>query len=103
VGAAGEWLYRFVLGIEAALDEAGFSGLVLRPHPGGSLTWARGAYRSVRGLITSEWQRDGDSFVLRIGLPPNVTASVRVPSADASAVRDGAGRVCDEIAGLSRY
>ena len=31
-------------------------------------------------------------FTLRIGLPPNVTASVRVPSAGPDAVRDNAGR-----------
>jgi alpha-L-rhamnosidase len=64
----------------------------MRPHPGGSLTWARGSYQSVRGLITSEWQRDADSFTPRIGLPPNVTASVRVPSSDAGAVQDSNGR-----------
>ena len=92
LGAVGEWLYRFVLGIEPATDGAGFSRLIMRPHAGGSLTWARGSYQSVRGLITSEWQRDGDSVTLRIGLPPNVTASVRVPSARPDAVRDKAGR-----------
>src|SRR6185437_14577538 len=74
-----------------APDAEAFSRLVLRPHPGGSLTWARGAYRSACGLIASEWQRAGDRLTLRIELPPNVTASVRVPSADARAVRDGQG------------
>jgi alpha-L-rhamnosidase len=92
LGAVGEWLYRFLLGIEPAPEGAGFSRLILRPHPGGSLTWARGSYRSVRGAIASEWRLDQDSFNLRISLPPNVTASVRVPSADAGKVRDGAGR-----------
>jgi alpha-L-rhamnosidase len=92
LGAVGEWLYRFVLGIEPATDGAGFSRLIMRPHPGGSLTWARGSYQSVRGLITSEWQRDAGSFTFRIGLPPNVTASVRVPSAQPGAARDSSGR-----------
>jgi alpha-L-rhamnosidase len=92
LGAVGEWLYRFVLGIEPAPDGAGFSRLNLRPHPGGSLTWARGSYQSVRGSIASDWRLDGRSFTLQIALPPNVTASVRVPSSDAGAVRDGAGR-----------
>jgi alpha-L-rhamnosidase len=101
LGAVGEWLYRFVLGIEPATDGAGFSRLILRPHPGGSLTWARGSYRSVRGLITSEWQRHADSFTFRIALPPNVTASVRVPSAHAGAVRDSAGRPPGTIAAFS--
>jgi alpha-L-rhamnosidase len=98
LGAVGEWLYRFVLGIEPATDGAGFSRLIMRPHPGGSLTWAHGSYQSVRGLITSEWQRDTDSFTLRIGLPPNVRASVRVPSVDAGAVRDSAGRPPADVA-----
>ena len=92
LGAVGEWLYRFILGIEPAPEAQGFSRLVLRPHPGGSLSWARGAYRSARGLIASEWHKDGDRLTLRIELPPNVTASVRIPSADARTVRDGLGR-----------
>jgi len=91
LGAVGEWLYRFVLGIELAPGAAGFDRVILRPHPGGQLRWARGSYRSVRGLIASEWDNDGETFRLRAGLPPNVTASVRVPSGDARAVRDATG------------
>ena len=34
LGAVGEWLYRFVLGIEPAPDAAGFGRLLIRPHPG---------------------------------------------------------------------
>jgi alpha-L-rhamnosidase len=91
LGSVGEWLYRFVLGIDLAPGAAGFDRLVLRPHPGGELSRARGSYRSVRGPIASEWELSGDRFVLRVELPPNVTASVRVPSRDASEVRDGDG------------
>ncbi len=49
LGSVGEWLYRFVLGIDLAPGAAGFDRLVIRPHPGGSLTYARGSFRSVRG------------------------------------------------------
>ncbi len=48
LGSVGEWLYRFLLGIDQEPGTAGFSCLLLRPHPGGSLSWARGSYRSVR-------------------------------------------------------
>jgi alpha-L-rhamnosidase len=81
LGSVGEWLYRFVLGIELAPGAAGFDRLVLRPHPGGSLAYARGSFASVRGEIVSEWSRDGTRFKLDVKLPPNVAASVRVPSA----------------------
>jgi alpha-L-rhamnosidase len=100
LGSVGEWLYRFVLGIDQEPGQAGFGRLVLRPHPGGVLRSARGSYRSVRGPISSGWQLDGDRFRLRVEVPPNVTASIRVPSADPALVRDSAGREPDAIAGF---
>ena len=91
LGSVGEWLYRFVLGIDQEPGTAGFGRLLVRPHPGGTLTWARGTYRSVRGPVASGWQRDGGRFAFRLELPPNVVASVRIPSDDPAAVRDQAG------------
>jgi alpha-L-rhamnosidase len=91
LGSVGEWLYRFVLGMELAPGAAGFDRLVIRPHPGGSLTYAQGAFRSVRGEISTAWARDGDRFRLDVEVPPNVRASVRVPSARPSEVVDGDG------------
>ncbi len=91
LGSVGEWLYRFVLGIDQAPGTAGFGRLLLRPHPGGSLGWARGSYRSVRGPVSSGWEYSGGRFTLRLELPPNVTASVRVPSDDPAGVRDAHG------------
>ncbi|MGH9104431.1 MAG: glycoside hydrolase family 78 protein, partial [Acidimicrobiales bacterium] len=82
LGSVGEWLYRFVLGIELAPDAAGFDRLALRPHPGGSLSYARGSFQSARGMISSSWVREGGRFRLDVELPPNVTASVHVPSAE---------------------
>ena len=91
LGSVGEWLYRFVLGIEPAAGSAGFSRLVLRPHPGGQLSWASGCYQSVRGPIVTRWRRSADRFTYSVELPPNTTASVRIPSDDASNVRDADG------------
>ncbi|HEY1641166.1 MAG TPA: family 78 glycoside hydrolase catalytic domain [Streptosporangiaceae bacterium] len=98
LGSVGEWLYRFVLGIDLAPDGAGFRRLIIRPHPGGQLRQVSGAYRSVRGPVTSQWEHDGDTFTFRVSLPPNVSASIRVPSSDAAAVRDSQGQEPDSVA-----
>ena len=98
LGSVGEWLYRFVLGIDQEPGSAGFQRLLIRPHPGGSLRWARGSYSSVRGLISSAWQLDADQFRFQIQIPPNVAASVRIPSADGSGVLDATGCGPAEIA-----
>lgn len=98
LGSAGEWLYRFVLGIELAPGASGFDRLALRPHPGGSLTFARGSYRSVRGEIRSDWSLGDGVLRWDVELPPNIAASVHVPSsrpdevvASGRAVRAGTG------------
>ena len=91
LGSIGEWLYRFVLGIDQEPGSSGFGRLLLRPHPDGELCWARGSYRSVRGTIRTGWERAAEVFTFRVEVPPNVTASVRIPSASAAEVRDSAG------------
>ena len=92
LGSVGEWLYRYVLGIDQRPGTAGFGDLVLRPHPGGSLEAASGSYQSVRGPVRAGWERSGGRLTYQVELPANVRASVHVPSADAAAVRDAAGR-----------
>ena len=91
LGSVGEWLYRFVLGIDLAPGAVAFDRVVVRPHPGGSLTYARGSFRSVRGEISTAWERDGSRFNLHVEVPPNVRASVHVPSARPLEVIDSNG------------
>jgi len=98
LGSVGEWLYRFVLGIEPAPGTPGFARLTVRPHPGGELDWAEGSYRGVRGPIRVRWRRSGTEFALETELPPGTTASVRVPSAAAAQVRDDLGHSPDGTA-----
>ena len=100
LGSVGEWLYRFVLGIELAPDGVAFDRLVIRPHPGGSLTWAKGSYNSVRGRISTGWEYKNDALVFRVELPCNTRASVHVPSPDALNVRDGHGNAPVRVAGF---
>jgi alpha-L-rhamnosidase len=80
LGSVGEWLYRYVAGID--LGTPGYGRIVIRPCPGGGLTRARGEYDSVRGRISSSWKIEDDRFVLEALIPPNTTATVHVPSTD---------------------
>src|ERR687894_1520609 len=80
LGSVGEWLYRYVAGIE--LGTPGYGHIVIRPHPGGDLAYAKGEYDAVRGRISSSWRIEGDLFVLEVLVPPNTTATVHVPLAE---------------------
>jgi alpha-L-rhamnosidase len=95
LGSVGEWLYRYVAGID--LGTPGYGRIVIRPRPGGNLTHASGEYDSVRGRISSSWKIEDDRFVLEALIPPNTTATVHVPSTDD--VSEG-GRPLDEAEGV---
>ena len=89
-GAVGEWMYRYMLGIEADEEEPGFHHFILQPQPdrrttlpkGQSLiTSASGSYRSRYGEIASAWSApDSKSLVYDCTVPANTTATLRLPA-----------------------
>ena len=95
LGSVGEWLYRYVAGID--LGAPGYGRTIIRPRPGGNLTHASAQYDSVRGRISSSWKIENDRFVLEALIPPNTTATVHVPSTDD--ISEG-GRPLDEVEGV---
>ena len=79
-GAVGEWLYRYLAGIDEAPDAVAFDRIVIHPRWSPRLNSVRATYRSARGEITSGWvrQRDG-SIVVSGRIPANTTGEVMLP------------------------
>jgi alpha-L-rhamnosidase len=91
-GAIGDWLYRYVAGIDTDEAAPGYKHIQIKPHPGPRLTWAKAALESMYGLVHAEWQlTEGDTAMeIKITLPPNTTASIHLPNAQtASLLEDG--------------
>src|ERR1035438_5167317 len=91
VGDLITWLYEDVAGIAPDEDRPGFRHILMRPTPVGDLTSVKASYRSLYGLISSEWRRDGPAFSLDVSVPANATATVYVPARDAAAVTESGG------------
>jgi len=88
LGSVGEWMYRVILGIEPDESDPGYRHFILRPRPGGGLTWAKGEYRSIRGKILVSWRLDRNTFHLDITIPANSAATVYIPAQDAARVTE---------------
>ncbi|QGQ95048.1 alpha-L-rhamnosidase [Paenibacillus psychroresistens] len=82
-GAIGDWLYRYVAGLDTDEAAPGYKHIYIKPHPGPGLDWAALDLESMYGLIHTEWRRvDGAAAMeVRITLPANTTASVHLPDA----------------------
>ena len=89
LGSVGEWMIRHILGLNPDEQHPGWKQFIIRPRPGGGVTWAKGHYDSIRGRIACEWKLEGARFILKVTVPVNTTAVVGVPTRDATAVTEG--------------
>lgn len=81
-----EFLYSDVAGIHGpdfygpGYMPHGFGHVRICPLALGDLEYARASIRTTRGIVSSSWHRQGQSFVLDAGIPGNCDASVSVPT-----------------------
>jgi len=87
-GAVGEWVWRNIAGINPDTTHPGYQHFVIRPQPGGGVTWAKAQYDSIHGRISIDWKVAEGSIALNVLVPPNTTATVYVPTQHPSAVKE---------------
>jgi alpha-L-rhamnosidase len=99
LGSVGEWMYAVVAGIDLDPDVPGYKRILLRPRPGGGLSWAMGALRTPYGRVLSKWRIADGRLHWGVVVPPNTTASVVVPTSDPASVTEG-GRLAAQAEGV---
>ncbi|MBI3851169.1 MAG: glycoside hydrolase family 78 protein [Verrucomicrobia bacterium] len=87
-GSVGEWMFQSIVGIQPDETRPGWKHFVIRPRPGGGVTWANGRYDSIRGPITSAWKIEKDKLALTVTIPVNTSATVYVPAAGVDEVTE---------------
>lgn len=88
-GAIGEWMYSVVAGIGIDESRPGYKHTLIAPRPGGGLTFAKASVESVYGTVASGWEIRDARFVLKIEVPANTTATVKLPSGKVQEVGSG--------------
>lgn len=87
-GAVGEWMYRYMLGIEVDENAPGFKHIILQPHPDTAelsieesrILNCRGIYDSQYGRISVLWNVDNNNQLnYNVSLPANTTALLYFP------------------------
>jgi alpha-L-rhamnosidase len=87
-GAIGDWLYRHVAGLQPDESQPGFKRILLAPHPGGGLDWARASHQSPYGEVSVAWRRDQHGMQVTVDVPPNTTAEIMLSQARAESVEE---------------
>ncbi|GAB3277245.1 alpha-L-rhamnosidase [Kineosporia babensis] len=86
LGSIGDWLYGRVAGIDQTPQSVAYSELLLRPTPGGTLTWAKASQETARGLVACGWELEDGQVRVTATIPPGATAVLHMPTDDPASV-----------------
>jgi alpha-L-rhamnosidase len=99
LGCVGEWLYTDLAGIDT--DGPGWSKVTIRPHIINGPRRVKCSYDSLRGKIACSWKRqDNGKLDVEVTIPTNVSATVTLPTPDATKITVG-GKPLTSITGVS--
>ena len=88
-GAIGDWMYRNITGLDTYDDGAGYKKIIIRPHPGGHLDYARASLATGYGKLSVQWKITAGKFLMDIEIPANVSASIYLPVTSVQDVLEG--------------
>ncbi|MBN2293218.1 MAG: family 78 glycoside hydrolase catalytic domain [Pirellulales bacterium] len=80
-----KFFYQDLAGVRAPAFHAtrymqpGYRQIIIRPQVLGDLTSAGASIKTVRGMVSSRWQRTGNSIKLDVVVPVNSEAKISVP------------------------
>ncbi|MDR2920819.1 MAG: glycoside hydrolase family 78 protein [Tannerella sp.] len=76
LGDISAWMVNTLAGINYDYEKRGFEKIIIKPDYIKDLSWVKGEYQSVKGMIKSEWRRNGDEIKLWVTIPANTTATI---------------------------
>jgi alpha-L-rhamnosidase len=102
-GAIGDWMYRVMAGLDTDELQPGYKKVTIAPQPGGHIKHAAANLETGYGLTGSDWKIENGKFKLKVTIPPNVTALVKLPGAGTAVVTEAGTAIKDvkAITGVS--
>jgi alpha-L-rhamnosidase len=94
-GSVGDWLFGRVAGIDQTPTSVAYRELLLRPLPGGRLSWARAEQETARGRVACGWSLANGRITVTATVPPGSTAVLEIPTPDPHSVRESDAPAAD--------
>ncbi len=87
LGAVADWMHRVVAGL--APLEPGYRKILVKPQPGGGLSWASARHETPYGTASVQWRIDDGDLTVVVEIPTGTTARVELPGQDPLDVGSG--------------
>ena len=79
-GSVNEWFIKTLAGIRPDKGANGFDRIIIKPYITEKLTWVNGKYKSIHGLIISNWSLEDNTLSMNVKVPVNTTAKIYIPA-----------------------
>ena len=96
-GAVYQWMVENIGGISSTAPA--YKEILIAPVPDRNLGSAKVNYQSIRGLISSEWERLDGKSILKVTIPANTTAQIAFPAKSVTDITEG-GHALDQAPGV---
>ncbi len=87
-GAIGDWLYRFVTGINTYEEFPGYKKIKIKPYPGGGFTYAKAELLTYYGNVRSHWRAEKGNIFIDVVIPANTTAMIYIPGTESNTITE---------------
>jgi alpha-L-rhamnosidase len=102
MGSIDAWFYKYIAGIQLDEDNPAFASFIVKPVLLDSLRTAKAKIETIRGTISSEWERGNSRFSLKVEVPFNTSAMIYVPGDKGSEVRES-GLPAEQASGVESF
>jgi alpha-L-rhamnosidase len=86
-GSVYQWMVENIGGIRNAAPS--YKEILIAPQTNDELTSGEVGYRSIRGLIATDWKKKDGRLLLNVTIPANTTAQVLLPAKSENDVTEG--------------
>ncbi|RZK82354.1 MAG: alpha-L-rhamnosidase [Pedobacter sp.] len=84
----GAWYIDGLAGIKRDTEHPGMQHFIIRPPnlAASQMQWAKASMQAPSGLIKTHWKRENGRLIYEITVPPNCTATLEIPIAEAGKI-----------------
>ncbi|WP_281227891.1 glycoside hydrolase family 78 protein [Flavobacterium aquiphilum] len=87
MGQIEEWFYQSLAGIVPDSNNPGFKHFFIQPEVVGDMTFAKAEYQSIYGKIASAWEKKDGKLILKVEIPANTSATIKLPVSKDSEIK----------------
>ncbi len=74
-----EWFYTGLGGIYQTDSSVAYSNIIIAPKPVGNIKWVNCSYNSIKGVISSDWKIEANTFKIKLEIPNGTLAKIIIP------------------------